>query len=240
MILKNINTRYLLSQFQDFKKYSIALSGVMSSIVKAEFNLGDFDSILKTFDGYIKFNIDNGELNHLAKLERFLQAGNILSQSILKLTLNSVVSAISKQNTGDFKTIEGTLKVKSGNCDVQYIKTQGTNMSLYIQGKFNYLTNNADLKILGKIPPTIVGVMGEFGKFSAQKIVDGFEKDTKEIITSLGASPVEKHLSVTLNDDELSKIPKLANETSDSNNRKFVVRLIGDILDGTLLNFIKK
>lgn len=229
LIFKNINTRLLNSQIKELKDYSIALSGNLNSILKAQFYGENFNDILKTFDGYIKFNIDNGELNQLAKLERFLQAGNILSQSILKLTLNSAVSAISKQNTGDFKTIEGTVKIKDGISDIQYIKTQGSNMSLYITGKFNLLSYIANLKILGKIPSSIVNVMGEFGKFSAQKLVNNLDKDAKEIITSLSASPFEKMLSVELSEEELSKIPKLANETSTIDDRKFVVRIIGDI-----------
>ena len=100
-----------------------------------------------------------------AKLERLLQAGNILSQSLLKLTLNSALSAITKQNTGDFKLIEGNIKIQNNIANVNYIKTQGSNMSLFIVGDVNLLTNNGDFKILGKIPQNIVNVMGNFGNY---------------------------------------------------------------------------
>ena len=67
-----------------------------------------------------------------AKFERFLQAGNILSQSFLKLSLNSVVSALSKQNTGYFKLLEGNVRIKNSWAEINYLKSQGTNMSLYL------------------------------------------------------------------------------------------------------------
>ncbi len=238
MLLKEINVRLLTNGVKEIKDLSIAASGKLSALIKASFSCVDLNSILKTLDGYIKFNIDNGELAQFAKLERFLQAGNILSQSILKLTLNSTLSAITNQNTGDFKTIEGTLKIKNSNADVQYIKTQGTNMSLYMTGDFNLITQNCNMNIFGKIPYSMVSVLGPIGKFSTEQIVDKMSDDAKNIIKSITVSPFEKMLSEEIPEEYISKIPSLA-YTSDVPTREFKVRVIGNPKNVSSVKFFK-
>lgn len=152
IILNKIHVRNLNPYL---KQYSIAASGKLSALIKVKFDAKDLNNILKDIDGYAKFNIDDGELAQFAKLERFLQAGNILSQNILKLKINSVISTITKQNTGDFKTIEGTVKLKNGLADIQYIKTIGSSMSMYITGSANLLNQNVKARVLGRIPSSV-------------------------------------------------------------------------------------
>ena len=219
LILKEISIRHLASYL---KQYSIAASGRLSAFSRLNFTGLDYNSALNSLQGYIKFNIDNGELAQFAKLERFLQAGNILSQSILKLTLNSVLSSLSKQNTGDFKTIEGTVKILSPMAEVQYINTIGTNMSLHIEGRYNIINNHASLKVLGRIPHNIVNVMGNIGKFSLSQLFDNQSSEP---------SAVEKMMSVYITEEEREKIPHLANSYDGILTREFIV-----IIDGLLNN----
>ena len=221
LILKELNIRQLSSKI---KELSIATSGKLSALINAQFQGYEIEEILHSFDGYIKFNIDNGELSHFAKLERFLQAGNILSQGISRLTLNSTLSAITKQNTGDFKTIEGTVNIKNSNANIQYINTQGSNMSLYITGSYNLLNNYANTKILGRIPNSIVSVLGNFGNFSFSKL----DK------TSNNQAPLK--FSTTIPQEDIVKIPSLAYTNETQNTREFMV-----LIDGiaTNINSIK-
>ena len=158
----------------------------------------------------------------IAKLERLLQAGNILSQSILKLTFNSIVSSVTKQNTGDFKTIEGTVKIDSPMAEIQYLNTQGTNMSLHIEGRYNLINNHAILRVLGRIPLSIVNVMGNIGKFSLSQLFDNGTNST---------SAIEKMMSVYMSDEDRAKIPELANYSKATPTREFNV-----IIDGLLNN----
>ena len=236
LILKELNIRLLSNKL---KNLSIATSGKLSALINAEFKGFDIDEILNTLDGYIKFNIDNGELSQFAKLERFLQAGNILSQSILKLTLNSTLSAITKQNTGDFKTIEGTVKIKNSIANIQYINSQGSNMSLYITGTFNLLNQYASTKILGRIPNSIVSVMGNIGKFSLSQKVDEMDKDTKETINLITASPIEKKLSTTISQNDYNKIPPLAYQVDEIPTREFIVLIEGIIKNNSSIQDFK-
>lgn len=208
--LKELNIRQLSSKL---KELSIAASGKINAVINAKFIGFDLDKIIKTIEGNIKFNIENGELSQFAKLERFLQAGNILSQGFLKLTLNSTLSTITKQNTGDFKLIEGSLKIKNSIADIEYIKTSGSNMSLYISGYFNLLSKYAHSKILGRIPSSIVSVLGNFGNFSLSKL-DLDNNNTSRFATKIP-------------DYDIEKIPSLAYSNDLSNTREFVVFIDG-------------
>ncbi len=218
LILKEISIRHISNYL---KEYSIAASGRLSALCNLNFSGLDYESALKSLEGYVKFNIDNGELSQFAKLERFLQAGNILSQSILKLTINSIVSSVTKQNTGDFKTIEGTVKINSPMAQIQYINTQGTNMSLHIEGRYNIINNHAILRVLGRIPQNIVNIMGNVGKFSFSQLMD----------KQPAQSAIEKMMSVYMSDEDRAKIPELVNYQPSALTREFIV-----IIDGLLNN----
>lgn len=218
-LLKAIGIRHFSNQL---KAFSIAASGRLSSMIDAKFYLtADYNALIKSSQGYIKFNIDDGELNQFAKLERFLQAGNILSQSIFKLNLNSMLSTVTKQNTGYFKTIEGTIKLENAKGNIQYIKTQGQNMSMYIKGYYDLLTNNASIKVLGKIPLSIVSVMGNIGKTTIEDIVN--KEENKEI------NAQKSNLTVLIPNEEINKIPSLLNEQNQTQTRLFSVIINGDV-----------
>ena len=242
ILLKDIALRKLLSEVNEIQKLSIAVSGHLSALIKSEVlisnsKMSDMNDLIKNTEAYIKFNIDNGELAQFAKLERFLQAGNILSQSILKLSLNSLVSVVTKQNTGDFKTIEGTVKVYNSKADIQYIKTAGTNMSLYIEGKLNLLSQYADFNVLGRIPSTIVNVLGSFGKFNTQQLVDKMSDDSKEVVNTITSSPIEKMFSTYVSSEEIAKIPSLTIQPAST--REFKVNIFGNISDAKSINNFK-
>ncbi len=236
LILKELNVRHLS---REIKEFSIAASGKLSALVSAEFCGVNFDEIIKTLDGYVKFNINDGELAQFAKLERFLQAGNILSQSILKLTLNSTISTVTKQNTGYFKTIEGTVKIKNSVANVQYIKTQGPNMSLYITGRFNVLSKIASLKVYGKIPSQIVNVMGKIGSFSLNHPVSKMSDDAREIINSIAVSPFEKLMSAPIPQEDIEKIPPLTNQIPGITTREFIVLINGNVENISSVKYFK-
>lgn len=211
LTLKELNIRQFSSKL---KELSIAISGKLSALIEAEFLSFNLDNILNTFDGVIKFNIKNGELAQFAKLERFLQAGNILSQSIFK----SNFASLAKQSTGDFKIIDGKVKIKNSIADIEYIKTQGSNMSLNIEGEFNLLNQNMNAKILGRIPNASTGFFDNF--------------DKKDSMTS-----IEKRFSTYVSNDEVSKIPVLAYQIGEIETREFVVLIDGIVKN---LNSIKE
>jgi len=236
LILKDLNIR----MFQDMiKDLSIAASGKLSSLIEAQFDGFDFKTLIQTMNGYIKFNINDGELSQFAKLERLLQAGNILSQSILKLTLNSAISTITKQNTGYFKQLEGTIKIKDSWANIQYLKSQGTNMSFYSEGRFNLLTQYAQMTILGRIPSNIVNVLGNIGSFSTQNLVNKMSQDAKEIVKSITTSPIEKMMTMQVLSSDIEKIPPLVYSTADTTTREFLAKINGNLKNSNSIQFFK-
>ncbi|MBE7708495.1 MAG: hypothetical protein E7Z88_07300 [Cyanobacteria bacterium SIG27] len=225
--LNGLNIRLLSNKL---KENLIAISGKLNADIDLKSNSLFIDDVIFNSKSKINFTIENGELSQFAKLERFLQAGNILSQSILKLSLNSALSALSKQNTGDFKLIEGKINVNQTIADIEYIKTQGSNMSLYIDGEFDFLKQYMIGDIFGRIPVSTVNVLGNFGKFSFNKEVDKISNDdTKEMIKTITASPIEKMLSSEISQSNLDKIPPLAYQNTTNETREFVVNINGNV-----------
>lgn len=216
--LKELNIRLLPN---NLKEMLLATSGKLSAVIESEFNLNS-KNILDSLESDINFNIINGELSQFAKLERFLQAGNILSQSILKLSLNSVLSAITKQNTGDFREIQGKIEIKNAIANIIKINSQGSNMSFNMSGNINLFSQNANLKILGRIPNSMINIMGNFGKFSFSQQV---EKSGSEVSKTL----IEKKLSTAISPEDFMKIPPLAYYDSTIGTREFIVLINGII-----------
>lgn len=217
--LQELNIRFLSNKL---KEYSIATSGKLSADIDANLNTLKTSEILNNLLCHINFQIENGELSHFAKLERFLQAGNILSQSILKLSLNSILSTITKQNTGDFKTIKGDINIQNSSAAINYITTQGSNMSLFITGIANLEAQSVNTKVLGRIPHAIVNTMGNFGKFSLSQQID----KSGGVVTQ---TTLEKKLSTTIPKEDFEKIPNLAYNISNP-TREFIV-LINGLVD---------
>ena len=78
-------------------------------------------------------------------------------------------------------------------------------MSLYLTGTHNFLTENTNLDIFGRVPVSIVSILGNIGKFNAQSIVDKMDKDTKDIIDSITASPFEKMMTTQIPEENYQK-----------------------------------
>lgn len=221
--LEDLNIRLLSNKL---KELLIATSGKLYANIDIKSDSLIIEDILLKSKSNIDFSIENGELSQFAKLERFLQAGNILSQGIAKLSLNSALSALSKQNTGDFKTIQGKVNINNALANIDYITTQGTNMSLYIDGEFNFINQYMYGNVYGRIPVTTVNVLGNLGNFSLNK-----DNNTHETISSW-----EKRFSSEISKITLDKIPQLAYQNSTNETREFVVKIDGNIKN---LNSIK-
>lgn len=204
--LNEINIRMLPNKL---KEQFVASSGKLNAEIDSKINFSK-NNVLDALFAKIDFSIKNGELSQFAKLERFLQAGNILSQSFLKLNLNSALSALTKQNTGDFREIKGEVNIKNGIADILNVTSRGSNMSLHLEGNYNLITQYLDLKVLGRIPNSVVNTMGNFAK------------DMQNVPTS----SLERKLTISISENEINKIPDLAYD-SFSNTREFVV-----IIDG--------
>lgn len=154
--------------------------------------------LIQSLTGNTGFIISNGQMGSLGKLENLLYAQNI-ANSILKTSLGAITKAVSIKKTGDFKYIKGKMNFANGWCNIQSIQTSGPAMSMYVNGRYNILTNHANLIILGRLSNDVVQVLGPIGEFSVNKLISSIPKIgqiTSSVINQLTTSPEGENLSM--------------------------------------------
>ena len=138
----------------------------------------DFDTTLsgnintkQSLTGNIKFIVRNGHIGTLGKLEHLIYAQNVISDSMLRTSLSVVTKALTLKDTGLFKYLQGDIELSDGIANITKLQSQGPQMSLFIKGKYNILTDYAKLTVLGRISDEIVTGLGTFGDFSLNKLM---------------------------------------------------------------------
>ena len=220
---KNINVR---SAGKAFTGVAMPLSGRLNGLVKVSMTGETYEQQMRTLVGMAKFDVTDGEMKNFIRFENFLYAGNILSQNFLGFNLNNVVSAVNRVDTGVFKTLNGTISFAGGWANIQEFKSSGPNMSLFANGKYNLLTNVVDMKVLGKISPRVVDVLGPVGNFSVNSILNKLPEKGQEILGIVKSVAPSNPLMMQVSPGEISKIPDLST-TSSGTNREFQVMLNG-------------
>lgn len=212
-----------------FNLSSILVNGQMNAMAKVNFRGTTYNQQMQTLKGQVKFDISNGQYGEAARFERFLQAGNILTQSIMNWNLNKTISAITGKNTGNFKTLNGSVSINNGWANITSFKSQGPNMSLYATGKYNLLTEYADVKVLGKISSTIVSVLGPIGNFTLDSVVEKLPEKGALIIQNLGkALNPTKALFTAVSPTDIAKIPNVTSGNLE-NTKDFQVTILGPV-----------
>lgn len=176
---------------------------------------------MQTLRGDANFAIKDGQMGSLGQFEYFLNAQNLLSQKFIKTSIGSVVSKLAPKNTGKFSEMKGDLKFANGWVEITNIISSGANMSLYIFGKYNLLTNYADIDVLGTISQEIVNTLGPIGELSLEKITSSIPK------FGLTISKIISGYNMATSEDNLNKIPKLT--INDSAAKSFKVKIDGVI-----------
>ena len=206
-----------------------ALSGRNDHIV----GVMDFDSnismrgatekeIINSLNGTTDFIISNGQMGVLGKFEHLLYAQNILSNNAFKATLNVIAKALTLKNTGVYKYMKGKIYLSNGWANIQYIKTSGPSMSLYIKGRYYLAGSTAHLIILGRISDDVVRVLGPIGEFSMNKAISSIPKIGE--ITAF----IVSQFTVNPNYENTDLIPELSPKT-EFGTKEFKVVIDGDI-----------
>src|SRR5574344_1990837 len=92
--------------------------------------------------------------------------------------------------------------------DIDFIKTSGPSMSMYITGKYNLLNNSANMVVLGRLSNDVVQLLGPLGEFSFDKMISSIPK--------IGAitSALVNQITTNPNNENVSMIPELTPKTS--------------------------
>ncbi len=160
-----------------------ALTGLDDNILgKLDFGLNSTMSgysrqqQLSSIVGKAQIVIHNGQLGSLGKFEHFLYAQNLISQSIMRATVNVITQAVASKDTGRFKYLESKVTFSDGYVNINSVESSGPNMSLKMSGRMNLLNNWADLNILGTVSSDVVSVMGPLGELSISNIASNIPK----------------------------------------------------------------
>lgn len=183
---------------------------------------GDYNQVLKSLSGKVTFDASNGKMGTLGKFEYYMYAQNILYHGLLNATLNRIADAIAPDNTARFKQASGKLFLQNGYLITEEIKTMGPNMSLYIKGRHNLLTNQANIDIYGRISDEIKSKLGSFGDVSIAELVNG--QSTKKNVSIM-----------KIPNNIMSNIPELYNGKNEKTNT-FKVNVYGNINSVSAIN----
>ena len=74
---------------------------------------------------------------------------------LINTTLNRIADALTKDNTAHYRFADGSVLFQNGYMITSSIKTTGTDMSLYVTGRHNLLTNQVNIDIYGRISDEI-------------------------------------------------------------------------------------
>ena len=177
--------------------------------------VGDYNTVIKSLSGRVSFDAQNGRMGTLGKFEYYLNAQNILYHGLANTTLNRIVDALKGDNTSLYRQANGILFLQNGYLISDEIKTIGQNMSLYIKGRHNMLSNQANLDIYGRISDEVKTKLGSFADVTISEIVNG-QESKKSVITT------------QIPDTIISNIPELYNQASKKTNI-FKVNVYGNI-----------
>ncbi len=150
----------------------IVRSGTLDGTAKVTLSGATLEEQLKTLNGTVSFEVKDGEYGESISFGRFINAANVLNLTAFSNLLNNVTTKINSFNTQEFKNINGILTFNKGIAGVSSFKSQGPNMSLYANGTYNLLNNNANLKVTGKVSSKVASTLGDLGTNKLQTKIE--------------------------------------------------------------------
>ncbi len=188
-----------------------ALSGTLGFNAKLSLNAyaPSENAMMQSMKGNVNFDIKNGTLGNIGRLENLLLAENLRSNGVIAAALTPVTNMPVVKNTAIFKSISGDMNFDNGWADIKSIKTSGPSMAYFVYGKYNLLNASANLTILGRLGSDVVAALGPVGQLSVSKLtsyIPKFGNLTGNLINALTTNP---------KGERISEIPEL----SDGNKK---------------------
>ena len=205
----------LKESLYDLCKLSDNIAGTADFESSLSLIIGEYGNVIKSLSGKVDFNARNGRMGTLGRFEYYLNAQNILYRGILNTTINQIANALSKDNTAHYQSAVGTLMFQNGYIITNEIKTTGKNMSLYIIGRHNILTNLVNIDIYGRISESIRRKLGSFGDVSISELISGNTSHKQNNV-------------LIIKKEIIDKIPPLYNQ-GDFETNTFKVNVFGNI-----------
>lgn len=200
-----------------------ALSGILGFNAKVSLNgyAPNEAAMMKSLKGNVDFNIQDGTLGNIGRLENLLYAENVISNGILSAALSPVVNMPVVKSTANFKSITGDMSFNNGWAELKSIKSAGPSMSAFICGRYNLVNATANVTILGRLGAEVVKVLGPVGDLSVDKLtsfIPKFGAATAKILNAMTTNP---------NGERTAEIPALSN--GNNNYKDFKVSFNGGV-----------
>lgn len=198
-----------------------ALSGKLGFEANVNLHGATDVEMMKNMKGKVTFEIKDGTLGNIGRLENFLFAQNLQSNSIIKAAVNSVSALPAIKNTAEFKSISGNLSFNNGWANLTPVKTTGPSMAYYITGKYNLLNGTANVVVLGRLSAEVVKLLGPLGDLSVDKLtsfIPKFGSATAKLINAMTTNPKGENINA---------IPPLS--SGNTNYKDFKVQFNGGV-----------
>lgn len=187
--------------------------GDLTGDIKLSCNGETFENCMKTLNGKTTFNVNDGRMPKLGSLEYLLKAGNLLKGGLTSISINGVIDIITPLKTGNFSNIYGTIDIKDGVAEDIEIATRGKDLSLFITGKYNFSSAEADMEVLGMLSKKMSTMFGPIGNLSLNTLFN-----------AIPGVDLSKNTKVLEN---INRIPGI--ELSSKSFRKFIAEIKGNI-----------
>ena len=175
-----------------------AISGTLGFNTKLSLIAADYDEMMKSLRGSLSFNIKNGSFGEVGRLDKYLQANNIMTNVILKSTMTSIINSIAVMDTAKFDYLDGKMTFKNGWADINPMKSSGKLLAYYITGKYNLLNGTTNVVVLGRMDAQLVAKLGPLGQLSANKLlsyIPKFGTATAKVVEALTTNPKGENTS---------------------------------------------
>jgi len=184
---------------------SNALTGALDFDTNLTLKVVDYEDMIRSMKGKLKFKVNNGSFGNIGRLENFFSANNIVGNAILKTTVATLSNLSAVKDTAKYDYIEGEMSFSNGWANISSIKSSGQTLAYYVYGKLHLINLSTNLTILGRLDQSVVTLLGPVGELSADKLLSAIPKFgalTASIVNTLTSDPKT---------EKISEIPNLAN-----------------------------
>lgn len=180
------------------------------------------DESLK-LNGEIKFDIQNGTIEKVGYVEYILKAASLFRNPLAMISPATFGDLVNIPN-GDFDVIKGEMKIKDNVVQRMMIKSSAKQLSSFIIGRYDLMTNDASLRIYTKMSNKGEGFAGFLRNISLNSIANR--------ISASGRNDSNYYAA------ELSQLPPINADEKDC--QVFLTTVDGDVINFNFLSSLKR
>ena len=180
------------------------------------------DESLK-LNGEIKFDIQNGTIEKIGYVEYILKAASLFRNPLAMISPATFGDLVNIPN-GDFDVIKGEMKIKDNVVQRMMIKSSAKQLSSFIIGRYDLMTNDASLRIYTKMSNKGEGFAGFLRNISLNSIANR--------ISASGRNDSNYYAA------ELSQLPPINADEKDC--QVFLTTVDGGVINFNFLSSLKR